>query len=348
MNGNSRFRRAIGFLLVIGLLVVLGGLAGAKGIIRITSPAPGATVSGEVLVKVEIENADVSYVIFGVDGSRPHATNCKPYSFPLDTAQLSEGAHTLYAEAYSRFGLLGRSSPIRVYVKNVKARPAQKAGQQVKADPPVETVAKESEIVDLTPALTSRAASPLSEKPASSQNFRFASRFDSAVLTMPVGEVVRAKPDLAETTPVVSALLPAVEPASAVNLEPGRPQIMINGNRVSLETPPAIRRGRMVVGFREMMDLNGWRVEWMHEQKAGVATGQGRHLVARLGERQATLNGISFDLGEEITLHNDRLVVPVRPICQKIGIPLFWDQETRTAKLIISPVDIAREMAAAN
>lgn len=85
----------------------------------ITSPASGSTVSGSVQVNVSAgDNVGVTKVELYVKGVLFASDTTSPYSFSLDSTQLSDGACDLYAVAYDAAGNTGSSSHVSVSVKN--------------------------------------------------------------------------------------------------------------------------------------------------------------------------------------------------------------------------------------
>jgi len=77
MRRSKRSYSLLAGILAVAMVVSVTGLFGASGTtVRITSPASGARVSGSVDIQVSIKTtADVSYVLFGIDGTRPYSTN---------------------------------------------------------------------------------------------------------------------------------------------------------------------------------------------------------------------------------------------------------------------------------
>jgi hypothetical protein len=73
--------------------------------VSITAPPNGATISGIVNATASAaDNVGVAKVEFYVDATLKATDTSSPYSFDLDTAQLSNGSHTLMAKAYDAAG----------------------------------------------------------------------------------------------------------------------------------------------------------------------------------------------------------------------------------------------------
>lgn len=89
--------------------------------VSISSPAGGATVSGEVAVAVNAtDNIGVARVELYVNGAVLATDTASPYSFYWDTAGYPDGSYNLEARAYDGAGNIGQSSVVNVTVSNAK------------------------------------------------------------------------------------------------------------------------------------------------------------------------------------------------------------------------------------
>ena len=73
--------------------------------VSFTAPAESANVSGTITLTTSVsDNVGVVRVEFFADGSSLGTSTAAPFSFPLNTANLASGAHTLTAVAYDAAG----------------------------------------------------------------------------------------------------------------------------------------------------------------------------------------------------------------------------------------------------
>ena len=88
--------------------------------IAITAPASGATVSGTISVSgTASDSVSISSVQVAVDGgSFSSASGTNNWTFSLNTASLSNGAHSLSAKATDTAGISATSSPVSINVNN--------------------------------------------------------------------------------------------------------------------------------------------------------------------------------------------------------------------------------------
>ncbi|NIM04750.1 MAG: hypothetical protein GTO55_02270 [Armatimonadetes bacterium] len=344
----KRWRWELPACAIFTLLGFMVGLASATGSIRLISPKSGATLKGSVLVQAAVEAQGVSFVIFGVDGNKSHATNARPYSFLLDTTELSDGPHVIFAEVHGRGGLLCRSTPIKIKVKNGRAVAPAPLVQKPQPE------AKTAPVVKLSPeavsepgmsALTSRVlegGTPQEESPP--QALSSEPRMASEQVTLPQTETPHPRTVTDTSQLVMPVAEDAVEAPKA--LVSGGPSVVLNGKALPFDVAPAIRDGRLEAGFRRILSSVGWRVSWLSSQKTGVACFQGHRIEVTLGEEHALVDGQRVALGRKVQIKNGRLIVPVRTLCQVAGMRVNWDQKTHTARLF-SPHSLSAKTVAA-
>jgi hypothetical protein len=361
--------RFLGLLVILGLLVSLGGLAVARSSIRIITPRTGAALHGSVVVQVDATAPEISYIILGIDKERTCSTNARPYNFTLDTAELSDGYHVLFAEAYSRAGLLGRTSGVKVLVKNAVAKPAPAVPVSRKVEVPVVKAPKPQEAPrDLgSAALISRAVGKTLQSEAQPQAMAAEPRVNPETLSLPSARVSMVRP--ATTKPLSVVALITADPSTAqaeprVNAEAlslpaaqvsvarpaqkaaaGKPSIMVNGKPLDTAALAALIDSGFEVGFRGVMTRAGWRVEWIPAQHIGVATARGHRIEVAPNSSQALVDGAPRSMGRKAHIENNRLIVALRPLCQAASIRIDWDPTTHTARLIV-PAQLTDELAA--
>jgi len=324
MKGKSLARWLTG--LFLGLLLTLNFVheAGAGNLVRLISPQSGAVLSGEVTIQAVVASSEVSYVVFGVDEQRPHSTNAAPYRFLLNSGELSNGPHQLFVEAYSRGGLLGRSAPIKVTVKNYFASPQiAKPGTEAKAEIKFEVQA---------PAVKLRSEAVVSAggKAVTTGN-NIAPLAALSAEPKLSGEMVSSPPvggEVAKTPAFKSA--PPADGVSAAQL----PAFLLNNMPLAMEHFNFSREGRFDGGFRKVLEASGWQVSWVAASKTGIACARGSRLEVTLGSDKVLCDGVARPLGGRATLQENKLITPLRGLCEAAGMTLTWESRTRTVRLI--------------
>ena len=85
----------------------------------ISSPSPGATVSGtSTVTATATDNVGVTRVELWVDGALALTDTATPYTFSWNTTTLANGNHTLQSRAYDAANNVGQSTTVTVAVSN--------------------------------------------------------------------------------------------------------------------------------------------------------------------------------------------------------------------------------------
>lgn len=309
MRRSQRYRSFVALLLVAATVVCVSGLfAAATGAaIRIASPADGSRVSGVVEVQASVTTPDrVSYVIFGVDDTRPGSTNSPPYVYQLDTTALADGKHRVFCEAYDSYGMVAASKPITIEVRNGSA-------------PAVEVRGAAREV-----------AAKVGPGPAGSVT----AKAPAVVARGPRPEPAAAK----------DALTVAQAPTDAAARERrlrGH-TVVLNGRVVDFDVAPMIRDARIQVGFRAMFEEMGARVTWMPTERLARSINGTQVVEVTAGSRIAAVNGEEMDLGMPSFIQDSRLMVPLRFVGDATGSYVAWDPQTRVASLQTRSQEIAQ------
>jgi hypothetical protein len=350
--------------LVLAMVVSVTGLLGATGTsISITSPRPGASVKGTIDVQASVRTDDrISYVILGVDQDRPQSSNSAPFSFTLDTRELTDGPHRIFVEAYDRYGLVGSSTVVRIYVKNgsssyqfaqkqpevgVAAAPAPKAEVKT-AKAPSAPPARSTTHSAIRPA---SAAAALATAPDVEAN---ASPMMSGrgPLPAPTRSVAEATIEASRTgtvssptrQSVASGPIGAVPPMPSIAVAPSRLRshmVVLNGQPVAFDVAPRIVDGRVHASFRNMFENQGAQVSWDAQAKIARSIKGALTVEVPVGERIARVNGAAMDMGAQASIVKGRTIVPVRFFAGAIGGSVHWDIATRTALVHTSQTTIA-------
>jgi len=279
-------------------------LGGGGGSIRITSPASGQRLSGTVKVRAETKGLDnVAYLLFVVDSDRPHSTNCQPYFYMMDTSVLSDGPHTLGAEAYSRFGLLTASVPIKVIVDNTPAPAPQGPRAVVKAPAQTTPAGNAAPRAQVAQAKSPEAASP------------------AAGLAQGI-----TAPGTPAGTVTAGAILPQATPQPTKPGQVATPAPTAIAP-VALSLKPILIGDRALVMFRPMAEGMAYRVRWLHQQKTAVARRGEQTIEVAAGKEVALVSGKPLALGHPATLRENRLLVPAQRCAVAFGAGAQWDSK---------------------
>lgn len=364
MRRSDRSRTFIAGMLVLAMILSLTGLLGAAGTsIRISSPRPGAHVSGLITVQASVRSdVRISYVILVIGDDRPQSSNSAPYSFELDTRELPDGPHRIFVEAYDRYGLVGSSSVTTIYVKN-----GSSSTRQVKKEPATQVASRPSAPAVRTakaePKRPARSADAKAVSPARGKASPAASQETAAVSPpMPARGPMPAPVHSASDTVVAASAPGAVAPparasvaSKPVGAKPPLPQIaaarvsghtvLLNGRAVDFDVAPRVVKGRMHVAFRSMFESQGARVTWDPATKTARSVKRALTVEVPIGERMARVNGSRVDMGATASIRKGRTIIPVRFFGEVVGAAVHWDSATRTAMVRTGERQIAKRPA---
>lgn len=356
MRRSNMKRSPVAAILIVAMIASATVLFGAPGAtIRITAPAAGASVRGEIdIVAVVRTSAEISYVILGVDDERPCATNTGPYRFQLDTRALSDGPHRIFVEAYDNYGLIASSKAVTIHVKN-GARPAMIAQKAPRSPMTAKTASGTAPAKPAQKPQSQVATKPLS-RPASAP----ARSVPSQPSPLPGPKTV-AIADATETDRSVSPPMlsrgPLPEPSlttPARSTQPTRPgshsrlpvkaaalpssgarghTIVLNGQIVGFDVAPVVKHGRLQAGFRALFTQAGARVSWASETKTARSVSDRLTVEIPIGSATARVNGKPVDIGMVAIIRDSRTIIPVRFFAAVTDSTLHWDNQTRVATL---------------
>jgi hypothetical protein len=324
------------------LLLVSGILAASGTTIRITSPKAGARVSGMLDVRASVKaDAGIGYVILAVDDDRPCASNSAPYGFEVDTRELTDGPHALCVEVYDRYGLVGSSKAITVYVKNgsssaveVKTEaPASRVASRPAPTPPVRTASGASSETARAVASAAGSGGTAAMSPALAGRGPLPAPTHSPDGSMPAVP----RPGLPETgsAAMVASGTLSSSPAQPAPVRTGARghTVVLNGRPVAFDVAPYVDEGRLHVGFRAMMESIGAEVTWAAATRTATGVKGTLRFDVPVGERCARVNGAEVAMTMPAVIRESRTMLPVRALAHAVGSAISWDGGTRTATL---------------
>jgi competence protein ComEC len=107
------------------------------------------------------------------------------------------------------------------------------------------------------------------------------------------------------------------------------PTVVLNGNTLSFDVPPAIEDGRTLVPLRTIFEALGSQIQWDGATQTVTATKDNTEIKLTIGG-QAYKNGqpVSLDVPAKIT--EGRTLVPLRFVSEALGCEVSWDGSTQT------------------
>ncbi len=135
-------------------------------------------------------------------------------------------------------------------------------------------------------------------------------------------------------------LVVALVVSLAVWALPGTParaqtiQVVVDGNLVQFDQPPASIGGRILVPLRGVFERLGATVQWNPATSTATAVRGTTQVQLTIGSRQAFVNGRVVALDVPALIVGGRTLVPLRFVSEAMGASVDWDNNTRTAYII--------------
>ncbi len=132
----------------------------------------------------------------------------------------------------------------------------------------------------------------------------------------------------------VALVVGALIPLQPQNLEASTIRILMDGEPMTLEVPPVVRAGRVLVPFRALFEAFGATVGWTAATE--TVTGQlGTTTVSlRLNRPEAVVNERTVRLDVVPVVLNGRTLVPLRFVAENLGADVRWEERTQTVTVV--------------
>ncbi len=126
--------------------------------------------------------------------------------------------------------------------------------------------------------------------------------------------------------------------AVAENLVPG---VIVNGQSLTMDVPPIVDNGRIMVPMRAICEALGAAVEWTDGEQRVSAVRAGSTVTFVLGQTQAFKDGESIEMDVVPRVENERVLVPLRFISQALGADVDWNGDTYNAIINLNQESIS-------
>lgn len=113
-------------------------------------------------------------------------------------------------------------------------------------------------------------------------------------------------------------------------------KVVIDGETVTFDKPPAAVDGTTLVPFRVLFERLGLAVDWLPETKTIAGSGEGVELQLQLDRKTAVINGTEVELNAAPRLIDGSTYVPLRLVGEATGRHVAWDPATRTITIDVS------------
>jgi hypothetical protein len=150
-----------------------------------------------------------------------------------------------------------------------------------------------------------------------------------------------------ENKSVLATFEKSVDPNQhIITLSVGSMVAHLDGQLVTLDTPPVIVGGRTLVPLRPIIEGLGGAITWVPETRSVEVRFNGTTLLLQIGNRTAVVNGEVVILDVPAAIMNGRTMLPVRFVSEHLGADVQWEELTKTVTITVSSATISRETSA--
>ncbi len=119
----------------------------------------------------------------------------------------------------------------------------------------------------------------------------------------------------------------------SLSYEPGEIKILINGEKVISDTPPAAMDERTLIPIRAVAEKLGYGVEWVESSSEVVLQSAEQRIVFAIGSSIYSINGNFRELDVSAMAMGGRTYIPLRAAAEAMGATVVWNEETNTAEI---------------
>lgn len=129
-------------------------------------------------------------------------------------------------------------------------------------------------------------------------------------------------------------LLVAALAAPAAGAAEAELKVQINGQILTLDTPPFIDNGRTLVPLRAIFEALGAQIGWNGATRTVTGTRAAKKVVLTVDSDQAQVDGQAVKLAVAARIRDGRTFVPLRFVAEALGATVDYDPETRTVIVV--------------
>jgi len=115
--------------------------------------------------------------------------------------------------------------------------------------------------------------------------------------------------------------------------------VVFDGRTLQFDVPPATIDGRTMVPMRVIFEALGAEINWNDRTRTITATRDNLTIVATIGSRTMTVNGVRTEMDVAPTVIDGRTLVPVRFVSEAFGTEVEWDANTRIVSIFVGLID---------
>lgn len=113
-----------------------------------------------------------------------------------------------------------------------------------------------------------------------------------------------------------------------------QPVVVVDGKTLTLDVPPQIVNGRLLVPLRAIFTELGAEIVWDGDTQTVFAAKGNTLVVLTIGSDSPLVNGVVVKIDQPGVIVDGRTLVPLRFVAQAFGCTVDWDGDTQTATIL--------------
>lgn len=126
-----------------------------------------------------------------------------------------------------------------------------------------------------------------------------------------------------------------------ITLSVGSKVAHLDGQLVTLDTPPVIVSGRTLVPLRPIIEGLGGVITWVPETRSVEVVFNGTTLLLQIGNHSAVVDSKEIILDVPAAIMNGRTMLPVRFVSEHLGADVQWEELTKTVTITVSTTTVS-------
>lgn len=339
---------------------------GNKSPVYLVNPKIGSELRGPVEIKVGFgKDMKNTYVSFFVNGQFKSMTNTAPYSFVWDTSRETNGWHEIEAWVVDDSSNTYKTRKARVMVNNPggktertlpKAEPvttpptvAPSVAPAKSTKPATAAPAPVAGSTTVTPGVTgAQAVNNVDASIGTRANLKpigvtTATAMGPRTSTPSIAKPAIVKTTVAKASPSTGIELTVRNTAVAPTRTATPPIVIGRGTRLPItgnfgislnsapvifDVQPRVQDGIPLTPFRALFEQAGGKVDWENLSKALTATGMGKEVYVKIGDKMARINKIDVSLEIAPFIERGRTIVPLSFIREGLDVDVQYDPAT--------------------
>ncbi len=119
-----------------------------------------------------------------------------------------------------------------------------------------------------------------------------------------------------------------------IDMQIDNPTVWVDGEQLTIDQPPVVLDGSTMVPIRFIVEALEGEVFWNPDDNKVTLIRGNQYVEMWLNEPEMSFNGRKMKAPVAPTALNNRTLVPLRILSEQLGWEVYWDNDTRSIKLV--------------